>query len=47
MFQFRSADSPRLVEDPVKELFPFAEVRFANGRCRYIVLTKGVIMTLP
>ena len=43
----RGADSPRLVEDPVKELFPFAEVRFRNGKCRYIVLTKGVIMTLP
>jgi len=41
----RSADSPRLVEEPAKELFPFAEVRFTNGR--YIVLTKGVIMTLP
>ena len=43
----RSADSPRLVEDPAKELFPSAEIRFANGKCRYIVLTKGVIMTLP
>jgi hypothetical protein len=43
----RSADSPRLVEDSAKELFPFAEIRFANGKCRYIVLTKGVIMTLP
>jgi uncharacterized membrane protein len=43
----RSPDSPRLVEDPVKELFSFAEVRFTNGKCRYIVLTKGVIMTLP
>jgi hypothetical protein len=31
----------------VKELFPFAEVRFTNGTCRYIVLTKGAIMTLP
>jgi hypothetical protein len=30
-----------------KELFPFAEVRFTNGKCRYIVLTKGLIMTLP
>jgi hypothetical protein len=43
----RSADSPRLVEDPAKELFPLAEIRFTIGKCRYIVLTKGVIMTLP
>ena len=43
----RSADSPRLIEDPAKDLFPFAEVRFANGKCRYVVLTKGVIMMLP
>ena len=42
----RSADSPRLIEDPAKDLFPFAEVRVTNGKCRYIVLTKGVIMTL-
>jgi hypothetical protein len=42
----RSADSPRLVGDPAKELFPFAEIRFTNGKCRYIVLTQGVIMTL-
>jgi DNA invertase Pin-like site-specific DNA recombinase len=47
-FWFRhSAASPRLVEDPAKELFPFAEIRFVNGKCRYIVLTQGVIMTLP
>jgi len=43
----RCSDSPRLVEDPAKELFPFAEIRFANGKCRYIVFTKGEIMTLP
>ena len=43
----RSANSLRLVEDPARELFPFAEVRFTNGKCRYIVLAKGVIMTLP
>jgi hypothetical protein len=44
----RSADSPGwLVEDPVKEMFPFAEVRFTNGKCRYIVLIKGVTMMLP
>ena len=43
----RSADSPRLVEDPAKELFPFAEIRFTNKKCRYMVLTKGKIMTLP
>jgi hypothetical protein len=30
----RCQDSPRLVEDPAKELFPFAEIRFANGKCR-------------
>src|SRR6516162_11812256 len=39
----RSVESPRLVEDPAKELFPFAEIRFANRKCRYDVLTKGVI----
>ena len=43
----RSANSLRLVEDPARELFPFAEVRFTNGKCRYIVLTKGLVMTLP
>jgi hypothetical protein len=43
----RSEDSPRPVGDPAKELFPFAEVCFTNGKCRYIVLTKGVIMPLP
>ena len=43
----RSANSLGLVEDPARELFPFAEVRFTNGKCRYIVLTKGLIMTLP
>ena len=43
----RSADSPRLIEDPANDLFPFAEVRFANGKCRYIVFTKGMIMMLP
>jgi hypothetical protein len=40
-------ESPRLVEDPAKELFPFAEIRFTNGKCRYIVSMNGVIMTLP
>jgi hypothetical protein len=30
----RCQDSPGLVEDPAKELFPFAEIRFANGKCR-------------
>jgi len=43
----RSANSLGLVEDPARELFPFAEVRFTNGKCRYIVLIKGVIMMLP
>jgi hypothetical protein len=38
---------PRLIEDPAKDLFPFAEVRVANGKCRYIVFTKGMIMMLP
>jgi ParB-like chromosome segregation protein Spo0J len=43
----RDQNTPALVEDPASDLFPFAEVRFTNGKCRYIVLTKGVIMTLP
>jgi hypothetical protein len=38
--------APPLVEHPAKELFPFAEIRFTNRKCRYIVLTKGMIMTL-
>jgi hypothetical protein len=43
----RDENTPALVEDPASDLFPFAEIRFANGKCRYIVFAKGVIMTLP
>jgi hypothetical protein len=43
----REACSPRLVEDPVKGLFPFAEVAFANGQKRYIALLgNGSFVTL-
>jgi hypothetical protein len=43
----RDENTLALVEDPASDLFPFAEVRFTNGKSRYIVLAKGVIMTLP
>ena len=43
----RDKRSPRLVEDPAQELFPFAEVQFTNGRKRYVLLLHdGAFMTL-
>jgi DNA invertase Pin-like site-specific DNA recombinase len=43
----RGPEVPKLVEDSVKDLFPFAEITFTNGRKRYVVLLgSGVFMTL-
>jgi hypothetical protein len=42
----REPATPRLVEDPAKDLFPFCEITFTNGQKRYVLLQRAVIVTL-
>jgi hypothetical protein len=42
----REPATPRLVDDPAKDLFPFAEIQFTNTKRRYLILTSEVTVTL-
>jgi hypothetical protein len=45
-FERNGPEVPKLVEDPGKDLFPFAEIFFCNRERRYVLFAPGVTVAL-